>query len=813
MTTFTFKFDYNNKQTQPFTCLEDEKIEGPFGKFASSENKSIEDFAFYYKTFLIKDFDKSLNKTIFSNSGKKEIMILAILLKLDKSKEENAKEKKETIPEEKKVEKKEEPKEEKKEEKEEEPKKEVLENYFDVICPECKTSAIIDIDNDKRGYDLKILNCENFHNLRKLNYDIYEQFNIFDTKDDSFEHLEELLKSYSDLLKCGQCGNNRLYMTPPEDKLSFCFACGINICPECMNTHEPSHKDKIFPLEDKNYYCIKHAKKFISYCIDCNCNICEDCKSSHPDNEHETYDFDKIKPSQDDVKEFSKKVEEHKKQLKNFISSTKEFFNKMITTAEAYINSYILIESTLIKRFKEDKKMNFQLIRNLSNEKIFDNVLFNDLENPPRIGKDPYYDPNNPFEKIKFLNSLYSKINEIKKKEDKKAPPANTKNKIVIKYEIKNLNENNKKVRILDEIFVKNNKDRLSVSIDGKQFAEGLKAYYNIPKDPKDTQKDTKVLTVTLTEKEKAVVDMSYMLNNCKYVKSVDFKDWDTRNVISMEAMFQLTPLEKIPKEFSKFVTPKLKNIRALFCKCVNIKEIPELKSIFNKTDKTDNSNKIANISMLFNGCKNLSNVDGKEWHGKNIEDMSYAFNRCKNLKTIDLGNIKIDNVKDMCGLFNGCESLTKIPSVITSSKTPNVEDISIMFQGCSNLESIDVSNFTTPKVKDMNGIFSGCKKLKKKVNMKYWSTDNVKEMIGMFNNCENLPEVTLPAKMNLGNVQNASGMFYGCEKLKTLGGDDYLKFTNKNVKVENIFDKCQNYGKRQKVLSSLIPKDENKII
>ena len=59
MTTFTFKFDYNNKQTQPFTCGEDEKIEGPFGKFVSSENKSIEDFAFYYKTFLIKDFDKS----------------------------------------------------------------------------------------------------------------------------------------------------------------------------------------------------------------------------------------------------------------------------------------------------------------------------------------------------------------------------------------------------------------------------------------------------------------------------------------------------------------------------------------------------------------------------------------------------------------------------------------------------------------------------------------------------------------------------------------------------------------------------------
>ena len=200
------------------------------------------------------------------------------------------------------MEKKEEPKEEKKEEKEEEPKKEVLENYFDVICPECKTSAIIDIDNDEKGYDLKILNCENFHNLRKLNYDIYDQFNIFDTKDEK-EKIEKTM-SYHDLLVCGMCSNSRLFMTPPEDKLSFCFACGVNICPECMNTHEASHKDKIFPLEDKNYYCIKHAKKFISYCIDCNCNICEDCKSSHPDNEHETYDFDKIKPSQDDVKEF-----------------------------------------------------------------------------------------------------------------------------------------------------------------------------------------------------------------------------------------------------------------------------------------------------------------------------------------------------------------------------------------------------------------------------------------------------------------------------------------------------------------------------
>ena len=36
------------------------------------------------------------------------------------------------------------------------------------------------------------------------------------------------------------------------------------------------------------------------------------------------------------------------------------------------------------------------------------------------------------------------------------------------------------------------------------------------------------------------ITDMSYMLNNCKNVTNVTFNNWDTKNVTSMEAMFQL---------------------------------------------------------------------------------------------------------------------------------------------------------------------------------------------------------------------------------------------------------------------------------
>ena len=161
------------------------------------------------------------------------------------------------------------------------------------------------------------------------------------------------------------------------------------------------------PLEDKNYYCIKHGKTFISYCIDCNCNICEDCKSSHPDkdNEHQLFEFDKLKPSKEDVNKLREVVKKHREKLKKFISSTKKLLDEMITTVESYIKSYIIIESSLIRRYNDKKLMNFQLIRNISNENIFKNVLFEDLEK--------YTDNGTSKERLTFLNKLYTRINEL----------------------------------------------------------------------------------------------------------------------------------------------------------------------------------------------------------------------------------------------------------------------------------------------------------------------------------------------------------------------------------------------------------------
>ena len=781
MSIICFKFYYNGEKKE-YTCRDDDIIEVPFKEFALSENKNIKDFVFYYKACFIKDYSKMICNSIFSQSKTNSFDILVILLKLDESKKKKKEEKNIII--------KNETKEEKKEEKED-TKKDINE-YYDIICPYCKTSAIIDIDNDnekkERSYSLKILNCENFHNLTELNYDIYNQFNIFDLKDDSKENLNNLIP-YSDLLVCGMCNGHKKDMTPPEDELYFCYNCEKNICSTCKITHDKNHK--IFPLVDKNYYCIKHAKIFNSYCIDCNCNICEDCKNSHPDNEHQICDFDQLKPTKEDINKWSENIQKHKNQLKNFISATKELFNKMITTVESYINSYIVIENTLIKRYKFDGLMNFQLIRNITNENIFENILFKELEN--------YSNENKPSSKrIEFLSKIYSQINDLKKPKDKSAPPANPNNKIVLTYLIQDTKKRN--IRLFDEIFVKNNKDRLSVNINGENQKNGLTAYY-------DNTKDEAKLNVILQEKGKSVTDMSYMLNNCKNIITVNFQ-WNTINVTSMEAMFQLTPLTIIPKEICKFSTPKLTNIRALFCKCVKITSIPDIANIFNRDEKI---NQINNISMLFNGCKNLNNINGNNWYANKIEDMSYAFNRCEKLENIHLSNININNVRNMCGLFNGCKKLKKIPSLKADFNSQKVEDISIMFQDCEILESIDASKYNTSNVKDMNGIFSGCKNLKR-VILKNWNLEKVQEMIGVFNNCISLVEVTFGKLNNLTKVKNASGMFYRCKKLKTIKYIENLKFLNENVKIENFFDQC-GFEKKEEILKGLVQKKNQNII
>ena len=750
MEEFIFNIHYNNEIFK-ISHHNEGSIEIPFKKFAEKQNKKLEDFAFYFKACLINNKSENL-KEINSNLflGNKENNIYDILAISIGPKEEKKNEIENQI------------KEisnapvNKKQNDEIKIKYIDLEhikrnNCYDIICPECETSAVIDIKDEENDNlsDLKlnIKNCDNFHYLKNIKFNYYTNF------DD----------------KCNICHVRKIQLTPPENKLYLC-SCGIILCPECKEKHnEPGHNKINF--EDKNYYCANHNIELSSYCVDCNTNFCLYCKDSHKG--HEYFELSSLKPKLEDIKQFKENIESQKNILKNFLDAYRKLFDDMINTVESYLNSYILIEETLLSRYKNGF-MNFQLLRNLRNKKIFNFSLFKKIEEKLNKAKDTWF-------KINIINDIYTtiKYNEIEEnfKAKQKVLENPGYNKIELKYRIDEIKRINKNIKLFDPIFVKNNKDKLSIEINNKKQNE-LSVYF-------ENKKDEQEINVILTEDKKySITDMSYMINNCKNLVSVDFSRFDTKNITSTEAMFQMCPLKDIPSIISKLSFPNLTNVRAMFCKCINIKTIPDLCNIFNKT------NKISDISMLFNGCINLKEIiNFNKWYLPNITDMSYLFNRCKEIATINFGKITSENIINMCGLFNCCEKLSSIKQMVW--KTNNVEDMSIMFQRCINLYRLDdIHKFNTKNVKDMSGIFSNCNHLMVIPKIGNWNVNNVRKIVGLFNECHGLEKIPDLGSWNMSHIKDASGMFYNCKYLTEVKGIRNWRFDNGAI-IDKIFDRC----------------------
>ena len=71
-----------------------------------------------------------------------------------------------------------------------------------------------------------------------------------------------------------------------------------------------------------------------------------------------------------------------------------------------------MIEKGLIRRFNR-QELNYQLIKNLRNKKLFENDIFQKLENLDKIEE-----INKRF--ISLFNDIYKPINDAKQKKDKK---------------------------------------------------------------------------------------------------------------------------------------------------------------------------------------------------------------------------------------------------------------------------------------------------------------------------------------------------------------------------------------------------------
>ena len=81
-----------------------------------------------------------------------------------------------------------------------------------------------------------------------------------------------------------------------------------------------------------------------------------------------------------------------------------------------------------------------------------------------------------------------------------------------------------------------------------------------------------------------------------------------------------------------------------MFNECINLKEIKGINQF--------NTDKVTNMSVMFQKCNVLEYLDLSNFNTSNVTDMSYMFSGCNNLKYLNLLNFT-NNCKNTNMFFN----------------------------------------------------------------------------------------------------------------------------------------------------------------
>ena len=251
------------------------------------------------------------------------------------------------------------------------------------------------------------------------------------------------------------------------------------------------------------------------------------------------------------------------------------------------------------------------------------------------------------------------------------------KERYYIKAKFKQDENNEKKVKILDEAFINKNRNKCKIIYKNKIYE--LKEYLED-------------------------IDIFYSRKDL-----IKFKFMFIDNIIDMSFMFY---------ECNSLISLSDNNEKSLDISYLHIN--------------------IINMKCLFNGCKSLISLpDISKWDTSNVNDMSYMLFKCVKLISLpDISKWNTSNVKNMSCMFNICNLLESIPD-ISKWSTSNVNNMSSLFHGCKSLISLpDISKWDTSNVKDMSYMFCGCKSLISLPDISKWDITNVHNMIHIYD-CE----------------------------------------------------------------------------
>ena len=200
------------------------------------------------------------------------------------------------------------------------------------------------------------------------------------------------------------------------------------------------------------------------------------------------------------------------------------------------------------------------------------------------------------------------------------------------------------------------------------------------------------------------------LFDNCKCIKSINFKKFCRNNISNMSYMFnKCSSIKEL--NLSNFQTNNVKDMSFMFFICLSLKKLYLNNFI---------TNKVTDISFMFSGCSSLKELDLKSFNTNNVTDMRGMFSGCSSILELNLNNFDTNNIINMSNMFYNCSSLKELN--IINFKTNNVKDMGSMFFGCSSLKEFNINNnFITNNLTIISHMFSGCSnKLKIKIKTQY---------------------------------------------------------------------------------------------
>ena len=264
------------------------------------------------------------------------------------------------------------------------------------------------------------------------------------------------------------------------------------------------------------------------------------------------------------------------------------------------------------------------------------------------------------------------------------------------------------------------------------------------------------------------------IFNNCAQMREIYFSSlFSNIKIESMHSMFQsckaLTSID-----FTNFEIKDVTILDNMFNGCTSLKVI--------NISKIDIS-KVISMNRMFYECKELEKIIFPNIKIKELKYIVEMFFGCSSLNSLDLSNFDTTQITSFSNLFNGCKKITSLN--ISNFNTSKATNMDFMFKECYSLTLINISHFDTNNLETMNGIFSSCSNLKS-IDLSKFNTQKVRSMYNMFYGCSSLISIDL-SNFIVNPNKNINKMFYECSNLIYI---DISNFTFPLNSDPDLFDK-----------------------